>query len=149
MELVPWRRFQEFGSLRLEMDDMWKSFLGEIADHRPRTEKWIPSMDITEKEDHILVAVELPGLEPGDVDIRITGDLLKIQGEKKREEVVEPENRCCCREIRSGAFHRTFRLPSDVQGENVNAVFKNGVLKMFLPKTKASERKRIRIPVHA
>jgi len=148
MELVPWRPFQEFGSLRWEMDDMWKRFLGETVDRRSRAEKWVPSMDITEKEDHILVAVELPGLEPGDIDVRITGDLLNITGEKKREEA-EPENRYCCREIGCGTFHRAFRLPSDVQGEMANAVFKNGVLKMCLPKTKASERKRVRIPVRS
>ena len=148
MELVPWRPFQEVGNLRWEMDEIWKRFLGENVANRFRSEKWMPSMDITEKEDHILVTVELPGFEPGDIDVRVTGDLLTLKGEKRKEEV-EPEEHYYCREINSRTFHRTFRLPADVEGEMVKAVFKNGVLRMRLPKTTADEKKKIRINIRS
>ncbi|MDD5206980.1 MAG: Hsp20/alpha crystallin family protein [Desulfobacterales bacterium] len=148
MELVPWRPFQEVGNLRWEMDEIWKRFLGEEVASRFRSEKWMPSMDIAEKEDHILVTVELPGFEPGDIDVRVTGDLLTLKGEKGKEEV-EPEEHYYCREINSRTFHRTFRLPADVEGEMVKAVFKNGVLRMRLPKTTADEKKKIRINIRS
>ncbi|PKN62374.1 MAG: molecular chaperone [Deltaproteobacteria bacterium HGW-Deltaproteobacteria-15] len=146
MELVPWRPFQEVGNLRWEMDEMWKRFFGENVANRFRSGKWMPSMDITEKEDHILVTVELPGFEPGDIDVRVTGDLLTLRGEKSKEEI-GPEEHYCCREINSRTFHRSFRLPADVEGEMVKAVFRNGVLRMSLPKTTADEKKKVRINI--
>jgi HSP20 family protein len=148
MELVPWRPFQEGGSLQRELDDIWKRFFGETGGTRLQTDKWMPSMDITEKEDHILIAVELPGFEPGDIEVRVAGDLLTLKGEKRREEI-ETEHQYYCREIISRTFHRTLRLPADVEGEMARAVFKNGVLRMSLPKTLAAESKKTRIPIHS
>jgi HSP20 family protein len=126
---------------------MWKRFFGDSV-RRFKPDEWMPSMDIKEKDDHILVAVELPGFEPEEIDVRLAGDLLTLKGEKRKEEV-DPEDSYFCREISSGPFHRTFRLPADVEGEMVKAVFRNGVLRMSLPKTIATERKKIRVNIHS
>jgi len=86
MELVPWRPFGELGSFRGEMDKLWDKFFGERRFIKSVSGEWLRSVDITETEDKLFVKAELPGLEPKDVNVSISGDLLTIKGEKKKEE---------------------------------------------------------------
>jgi HSP20 family protein len=83
MELVPWRPFREVGTLRREMDELWNRFFGETRLPRVFGREWIPSVDISETNENLVAAVELPGLEAKDIDVSISGDLLAIKGEKK------------------------------------------------------------------
>lgn len=135
MELVPWRPFREVGSLRREMEGMWK---------RLQNDEWIPPVDISETEDHILVTVELPGIEVKDIDVSLAGDLLTLKGEKRKADHLQ-QFPYYCQEIYSGPFQRSFRLPSEAKGENIAAGFKNGVLTVTIAKAANPTGKRIEI----
>ena len=90
-------------------------------------------MDISETKGHVVVKAELPGLEAKDINVSISGDILTIKGEKEKEEEEKDEHYHYC-ERYCGLFHRSFRLPVAVQSDKVEETFKNGVLKITLPK---------------
>ena len=86
MELVPWRPFgRELSTLRKEMNDLMTRFFGESPLARRWAEEWAPSVDLTETKDSFLVKAELPGLDAKDVDVSLSGNVLTIKGEKKKE----------------------------------------------------------------
>jgi HSP20 family protein len=143
MELMPWRPFGEIRRLRRDIDDLWRRFFGETA-LDPTVSEWMPSVDVSETDEHFLVKAELPGLEAKDVDIDVSGDLLTIKGEKKTEEERKEES-FYSRERFFGAFQRAIRLPAGVNTDKVDATFKNGVLSITLPKTEESKRKKIEV----
>ena len=146
MELVPWRPFRGISSFRKEMDDLWNKFMGETPFARTVTEDWLPSVDISETEDKLLIKGEFPGLDVKDINVSISGDLLTIKGEKKREEEEKDEHHHCV-ERYYGSFQRSFRLPVNVKTEGIEAKFDRGVLKVTLPKTEEAKKKEIEIKV--
>ena len=146
MELVPWRPFRELAPLKREMDSLFKRFFGELPFAGTAPEEWLPAMDVSETEDSILVKTELPGLEVQNIDVSILGDLLTIKGEKKREEEKKGEY-FHCTERYCGSFQRSFRLPSTVNIDKVEAKFDKGILTIALPKTEEAKTKEIKIQV--
>ena len=140
--LAPWG-----GELRREMErffdrfaePMWGPFEGMAGD-------WAPKLDVSETKDAFVVRAEMPGVDPKDLEIALTGDLLTLNGEKEKE-TLKNEERYHRVERAYGAFLRSVRLPMAVDGSMVTATFKNGVLVVTLPKTPAS--KGTTIPVKA
>lgn len=93
MDLVPWRPFsEELSSLRREMDNLWNRFFGETPLARRLTEEWWPSVDLSETKDSFIIKAELPGLDAKDVEVSISGNVLTLKGEKKKEEEPERED---------------------------------------------------------
>jgi len=147
MELVPWRPFgEEIGSLRREMDNIWNRFFGETPLARRVAGEWWPSVDMSETRDSFIVKTELPGLDAKDVNVSISGDILTIKGEKKREEEEKDEHHYRA-ERYYGSFERSFKLPSSVQADKVEATFEKGVLKISLPKVEEAKKKQIEVKV--
>ena len=107
---------------------------------------WAPKLDVSETKEAMVVTAEMPGVDPKEIEIALTGDLLTLKGEKEKE-TVEKEERYHRVERTYGAFLRSVRLPMAVDGSKVTATFKNGVLIVTLPKTPAS--KGTMIPVKA
>jgi HSP20 family protein len=159
--LIPWRRESEnmpvrqeeeypFLSLRREMDRLFDDFLTgwgwrTSSTMAERWNKFTPQLDISEVNDQIKITAELPGLDREDVSVNLTNDLLTISGEKKKE--TEEEGEDYYRSERTyGAFERSIRLPSEVNPDEVNAVFDKGILTITLPKMKEMEtRKQIEV----
>ena len=146
MELMPWKPFGEPSSIRKEMDNLWNRFLGDTPFGRRFREEWSPSVDISETRDSFVVKAELPGLEAKDVNVSISGDLLTIKGEKKREDEEKDEHHYCV-ERYYGSFQRVFQLPTSVQGDKIEATFDKGVLRITLPKVEEAKKKEINIKV--
>jgi HSP20 family protein len=146
MELMPWRPFGEVGSIRKEMDELWSRFLRETPFFRRGAGEWTPSMDVSETKDSLVLKAELPGIEAKDVKISVSGDLLTIKGEKKKESEEKDENRHY-QERYYGSFQRSFRLPTNVKKDKVDAAFDKGVLTITLPKTEEAKEKEIEIKV--
>ncbi|NIN01155.1 MAG: Hsp20 family protein [candidate division Zixibacteria bacterium] len=143
-EMTPWKPFRELANLREEMDKMWSRFFGEWPSLEPFRGEWAPSLDVSETKDSIVVNAEVPGIDPKDIDISLTNDVLTIKGEKKHEQEEKEEN--YHRIERSyGSFSRSTRLPREVQSDKIKASYKNGVLKITLPKSE--EAKEIKIKV--
>jgi len=145
MELVPWRPFRR-GLSTLQMDDLWNRLLGETPFSRTFTEEWLPSADISETKDKLLIKAELPGLDPKDITVSVSGDLLTIKGEKKKEEEEKDEHHHFV-ERYYGSFQRSFRLPVNIQSDKVEATFDKGVLNITLLKKEEAEKKEIEINV--
>ena len=146
MELIPWRPFGTLSSSRRDLDSLWNRFFRETPSMGTFTEEWLPSVDISETENKLLIKAELPGLEANDVNVSISGDLLTIKGEKKKEEEEKDEYHHYI-ERYSGPFQRSFRLPINVQADKVEATFDKGVLKITLAKVEEAKKKEIEIKV--
>jgi len=109
-------------------------------------EEVMPSVDIFEEGDNVVVKAELPGMRKEDIDVNMTDNTVSISGEKKKEEKVERKN--YYREERSyGSFTRSFRLPSEVDTAKAKANFKEGVLEIRIPKTEEAKKKEKKVPI--
>ena len=146
MDLVPWRPSGELTSLRREMDKLWNRFLGETSFPGFVSQEWLPTVDISETKDTLLIKAELPGMDAKDVSVTVSGDILTIKGEKKREEEKKDEHYYCS-ERYCGSFQRSFKLPVNVKTDKVEAEFKKGVLKVTLPKTEEAKKKEVEVKV--
>ena len=143
LEITPWRPLRELSNLRREMEDLWGNLAGE-REFLPMKGEWMPALDVSETKDSLIVKAEIPGMEPKDVDISLSGDLLVIKGEKKQktEEKKESFHRI---ETRYGAFSRTIRVPVSVDSDKIEASYDNGILKIVLPKKEEVKAKQIEI----
>jgi HSP20 family protein len=104
---------------------------------------WVP-MDITENDRSIAIHAELPGLDPENVQVNVSGNELIISGEKSEEKDEKSEEYCLC-ERRFGSFRRVIELPTTADLEKVSAEFTNGVLHVTVPKTEAARPRQIQI----
>ena len=143
LEITPWRPLRELSSLRREMEDLWENLAGE-REFLPMRGEWMPALDVSETKDSLIVKAEVPGMEPKDIDISLTGDLLTLKGEKKQKTEEKKENFHRI-ETRYGAFSRTIRVPVSVDSDKIEASYDNGVLKIVLPKKEEVKAKQIEI----
>jgi len=143
-ELALWRPFQE---LKREIDRIWDEFVGRVP-FPERWEKfeWAPAVDVSETDEAVVVRADVPGLAPEDLEINLSGNLLTIKGEKKQEREEKKENFYRMERV-YGSFVRSIELPAEVEAEKVEAVYKNGVLKIVLPKKAEAKGKAIKIKV--
>jgi len=107
---------------------------------------WSPAVDISEDDDNFYLQVELAGMKRDDVKIRYEEGLLTITGEKKSEK--EEKNVNYHRVERSfGKFERSFRVPTRIVSEKIDANFNNGVLTITLPKAEEVKPKEIEVKI--
>jgi len=145
-EVIPWRPF-EFDRIRREMDRLWDPFLeGRPMRRVEDSREWHPSLDVSETKNDLVIKAELPGMDPNDIDISLNNGFLMIKGEKKQEKEEKDENYHLL-ERSYGSFTRSVRLPREVQSDKITASFKNGVLKITLPKPEGAKKKEIKIKV--
>ena len=140
--ITRWEPFRDMVSMRKDMDRLIDQFFS-----LPTTEQagWgLPMVDMYQTEEDIVVKATMPGLDPKDLDIQVTGDVLTIRGEIKKEEVKEGA-KYHIREHRSQSFSRSLTLPSAVMADKANAEMKNGILTLTLPKAEESKPKVITV----
>jgi HSP20 family protein len=143
MRLVRWTPFRDLMNIHEETGKMLDSFFerrGEDGDV-----DWAPAMDVSELENEIVVKAEIPGMEKEEIKVTVKDDMLTVSGEKKREEREEGENWHRV-ERTYGSFRRVLTLPS-VDNEKVEATYKDGVLKIRLPKQESAKPKEIPVKV--
>jgi len=144
-ELVKWEPFREVSRLRREMDRLWEDFFGPRGrELRPWEGQWAPAMDVSETADQIVVKAEVPGIDPQNINITLTGDVLAIKGEKKseREETKESYHLV---ERSYGSFSRSLTLPAAVNADKIDAKYEKGVLTITCPKKERVKPKAIEI----
>jgi HSP20 family protein len=160
MSLIPWRNKQHDGlqaesssltTLRREMDRLFDSFIREpfgMMDWPAFMggERWWPAVDISESDKEVIVRAEIPGIDPKELDVTVTGDQLVISGEKK-ESSEKKEKGFYHSEARYGSFRRAIPLPEGVDSEHVDANYANGVLTLKIAKTPAAAAKKIEVKV--
>lgn len=146
MAIERWDPFAEFMSLRQAIDRLFEeAWVRPWGLRRAEEISVMPlPLDIYETADELVVVASLPGVRPEDVDVSIKGDVLRIQGEIKRDAEVRDEQ-YYCRERRVGRFSREITLPVSVKADEVRAQFEAGVLRLRMPK--AEEARARRIPI--
>jgi HSP20 family protein len=146
-EISPWKPFRELERMRREMDRLWDSFFeGKPAKRGEEAGEWLPTLDVSETKNELVIRAEIPGIDPKDIDISLVNDILTVKGEKKQEKEEKDENYHLI-ERSYGSFSRTIRLPKEVQSDKINASYKNGILKVALPKSEEAKKKEIKIKV--
>ena len=103
-----------------------------------QTTAWAPNIDVLQRDNDLVIRVELPGVEPDEVDVTIQNNVLTISG-VVREEREEERQGYLVRERRTGAFRRSLQLPQEVDESAVVARFDNGVLEIVLEGAAASQ----------
>jgi HSP20 family protein len=141
MAIIRWKPIDEVDRLRQEVDSLFGSFLSGTE---PFFSRVYPALNLSEKENNLLVRAELPGVKPESLDISVVEGRLQISGERKID--VEEQNiGYHRREREAGFFRRTIALPTRVDPGKVSASMKNGVLTITLPKSEEAKPKKITV----
>ena len=112
-------------------DRLWEGDFPQL----PAMGDWAPELDVSEK-DAVMVKAEVPGMDAKDIELSLHGKVLTLKGEKKEKEEKDEHYRM---ERSYGALARAVRLPASVDGSKVSATFKNGLLRVTLPKAPAAK----------
>lgn len=134
MSLIQWGSLDDLSTLRETMDELCEVPFARRRRARALAPGQLP-VDAFETEDEFIVLAELPGIDPSHVVINVTDKALTIKAEAKRE---YESVRCKClrRELRRGSFIRSLALPSAVNGDQIKASYKDGILEIRVPKIK-------------
>jgi HSP20 family protein len=145
MSIVRYDPFRELRSLQDDMNRLFVTAFPRTFDNEQMARgSWNPSVDISENEQSIVLEAELPGMKSEDVELSIENNVVTIRGERKFEKKEEKDN--YHRVERSyGSFTRSFTLPRTVTGEDAQAEFQNGLLKVTLPKREEAKARKIEI----
>src|SRR5215475_12401344 len=146
MTLVRWHRARNMHTMHHEMSRLVNEFFpGERQDKGPRRQgSWTPAVDMHESDEAFTLTAELPGFSKDDVQVEIKDNKLTLKGERKRETDVQ-ETQYHRVERVYGTFERSIRLPAVVDADKAKAIFKDGVLKLMLPKAEAAKPTTIRV----
>jgi HSP20 family protein len=141
MTLLRWSPFRETDLLRESINRIFdESVLG--CDVSSDCCTYSPAVDIRETDEAIGITADLPGIDMKDIDIHVEGGVLTIAGEKKcAADAKEGEYHRSERAF--GRFERSFTLPQTVVQDSIDAVYKDGVLTVSLPKTPEAKPKKI------
>jgi HSP20 family protein len=136
-----------FGFLQREIDRLFQDFSGgsDLVGQAQIT--LVPSMDVSETDNEIVISAEMPGLQQDDVQITVDDDVLTIRGEKRveRQEGGDKDKNYHVSERSYGVFVRMLQLPAGIDPSKVEATMSNGVLRIRIPKPSRSEPKKIEV----
>ena len=122
----------EFGSM---FDDMM-----------PSSASFIPALDVYQDKNNVIVETPLSGIDSDKVEISVANDVLTIEGKTEKKSEVD-DKKYYRKEIRTGSFHRAVALPVAVSGDKAEATYKDGMLKIIIPKEERAKKKTIKIKV--
>ena len=147
MELMRWNPSNDLFNIHRRFDSLWSNF---FAPARPLAGEdglwnWNPAVDVFENDDAIVVKAELPGMSKDQIAVDVDGRILTIKGERAADNEVKEDN-YYRRERIQGRFERAFTLPAEVDPDRIKAEYKDGVLKIEVPKP--DEQKPKQITVH-
>ncbi len=146
--IVRWDPFKELGTIQERMNRIFD----EVWGRRPRGEEdylssaWIPAVDVRESRDALEIQVEVPGIDPKDVQVAVENGILVIKGSRNFEKATEAETYHRV-ERAYGSFERSFTLPTNVDPEKIKATYKHGVLNLSLAKREEAKPRSIAINI--
>jgi HSP20 family protein len=140
-ELEPWPRLLGDwpfpGRLSRWMEDLYR-------EGPSRSGPFLPAIDVSDDDQHYAISVEVPGASKDDIHVELQEGMLTIRGEKKVEREEKKEQRRYV-ERSYGSFSRSLRLPPDADADRLEASFKDGVLRLTIPKTEEAKPRTIAI----
>jgi HSP20 family protein len=141
-------RYDPFRDLRNLQEEVNRLFTGNVGrtfdDEGIARGAWSPSVDIYENKDQIVLEAELPGMNREDFDLTVENSVITLRGERRFEKKEDTDNYHRV-ERAYGSFTRSFTLPNTVSGEGASADYRNGVLRVTLPKREETKARRIEI----
>lgn len=145
--IVRWSPMREMVSLRDEMNRLFERAFDDAPLTQWRTSaNWGLAVDVAENDDAYIVKASVPGMNPDDLNITISDNVLTIKGEYKSDETIS-EERYHIRERRYGSFGRSISLPMPVNADDVEANYESGVLTLTVPKAEEVKPRRITVNV--
>ncbi|MFQ5505014.1 MAG: Hsp20/alpha crystallin family protein [Planctomycetota bacterium] len=124
------------------VDDLFNRFWRGMVPSRLDT--WRPAVDVIETPQAYLLRAEVPGIDPDDVDVTLTGDTLTIRGDKKLEEKLGDQSWHMTERL-AGSFERSFNLPTPVSAKDIEAEARHGVLTIKVMKAEEAQPHRVSI----
>ena len=147
MQLVKLNPVRDMFSVRNRMNHIFDDFF--YPTNRDEVEssmgRWNPVVDVYDNDDSIVIKAELPGIDKEGIEIDVKDRVLTLKGERSSESEVKDDN-YYRRERSFGKFERAFTLPADVDPDKIKADYKDGVLKIDIPKPE--EKKPRQITIH-
>jgi len=149
MSLIRWPDESDlFGQMERRLEQMNRDMGSLWSSIRPFSSishvGVFPPMNIYDDGEGYVARAELPGVDPKDIDITVTGDTLTIRGKREIKQI-NGQNSYHRRERKSGEFKRAFSLPNRVDSNKVSAISKNGILEIYLPRAEESKQRKIEI----
>src|SRR5216110_2659260 len=139
MSLIRWDPFREFNTMPAR-----PALFGKDWDAPLSTTAWNPSVDIFENDNEVVFKAELPGMNAKDIDVKLENNILTLKGKRRFEKETKEENYHRI-EREYGTFSRSFAMPAAVNGDKVTAEYKDGILKIVLPKKEETKSKPIKV----
>ncbi|HEY0323225.1 MAG TPA: Hsp20/alpha crystallin family protein [Pyrinomonadaceae bacterium] len=145
MGIVRYDPFRDLRSLQDEVNRLFSTNLTRaFGDEGIARGAWMPNVDIYENKDQIVLEAELPGMNREDFDLSIESNIITLRGERRFEKKDDGDNYHRV-ERAYGTFTRSFTLPQTVSAEGATAEYKNGVLRVTLPKREEVKARRIEV----
>lgn len=140
--LIRFEPMRDLMSMSRAMDRFFEDFYGRT----PGFENvfTFPAVDMYQTENDIVVKATVPGIKPEEIQVSVTGDVLTLRGEIKRDEEVKNES-YHIRERSHGSFSRSISLPTSIEADKAKAEFENGVLTLTLPKVEEVRSRTINV----
>lgn len=149
MTISKWDPFRDLLSLQERMNRLFEESFSKVkypADESVFSGTWIPPVDIYETEEEMVMKAEIPGMKKEDITIEVKDNILTLKGERKIQKNVKEENYHRL-ERNYGRFQRYFNLPFEVETDKIQAIYKDGVLEVTLPKAERIKPTQIEIKV--
>ncbi|NKB18787.1 MAG: Hsp20/alpha crystallin family protein [Pseudanabaena sp. CRU_2_10] len=147
MSLIRWQPWRELDILRGQMDRLFEDLI-HTSSHEfsslPKVEDaaWAPAVEMQETDSDLILKAQIPGIEAKDLDIQVSEDAVSIAGEHREEKKTE-EKGYFRSEFSYGRFQRIVPLPMRINNEQIGSEFKDGVLKLTLPKVEKTAPKKV------
>jgi HSP20 family protein len=144
MTIVRYNPWSEMNSLQRQLNKMFDDALtpATLADFGNFSK--VPPAELTETEDKLVLKLEVPGMQPTDLNIEATAKTVSISGDRQCEIKSEEEGKTRS-EFRYGSFQRVIPLPVAIQNTEVKAEYKNGIVYLTLPKAEAEKNKVVKV----
>jgi len=147
MTVVKWEPFRDLMAMQDRMTRLFDETLSRVwKEEGMGRGAWSPAVDILERTREVVLNVDLPDMNQSDIDVRVEGSLLTIQGERKFIKESEDTNYLQI-ERPYGSFYRQFTLPKTIDQEKIKATYKDGTLRIVLPKREEAPRKQVPVDV--
>lgn len=141
-----WTPFHELDRFRRDFDDLFDRFLGCRGSHHETEANVMPALESYVEKGKLVIRIDLPGVDPKDVEIIAGGDHLTIRGRRERAQEEQGKD-FFHREVCYGSFERTVRLPARVNSEDVKASYRNGVLELTVQVPEQAASRKVPIEV--
>ena len=150
MAIVRWNPLDDIVSFQRRMNKLFEDTF--LVKRHPDEEFgagiWSPAVDIYETESDIVLKAELPEVDQKDIEIKIDENVLTLKGERRFEKETKEENYHRMERF-YGSFSRSFTLPSGIEQEKIKAQYKDGVLKITMPKKAETKSKKITVEINS